>query len=410
MQSEILDLGKYVTARRRDDGSYRVLFEVPKRLRPAHWPATRPLPISGVRTGNLSDDGEVDRIKVDAAALAKDLEQAKKSPPVQKNSRTFEKLIESWQSTAKFKRCSKVTKTNYNSDAKRIMRWVHDNGDPDPTTLTEDDIERFLAVWDGHTPTQAKLNFTLTMILRQMSKLGWKHDNPAKGIVIKIAESKTRIWELEDVEKVVPACIAAGRQEIGVLIRLQWEIGQRMTDVIQFRHGVEYVDGVFRFWQSKTNSYVTVPISRALQRMIEKVKNPDNDYLIVNKMTGSHYQISALGGIFRRIRACAGYDFHSDLTLRTLRHSCVVQLCRAGCTVPEIAAITGHRLGTVHEILKRYLPRDNVVAWNAQVKRGLIAESDVQSDSSSTTAAGFSVMDEKVSEFRRLNDLDKLFD
>ena len=62
------------------------------------------------------------------------------------------------------------------------------------------------------------------------------------------------------------------------------------------------------------------------------------------------------------------------LVLRQLRHSCVVQLARAGCTVPEIAAITGHSISSVGRILSVYLPRDSTVARNAQVKRGIVNE------------------------------------
>lgn len=66
-----------------------------------------------------------------------------------------------------------------------------------------------------------------------------------------------------------------------------------------------------------------------------------------------------------------------DLKLKWLRHSCVVQLARAGCTVPEIASITGHSISSVEQILQRYLPRDSRVAENAQRKRGLL---DTESD------------------------------
>ncbi len=60
------------------------------------------------------------------------------------------------------------------------------------------------------------------------------------------------------------------------------------------------------------------------------------------------------------------------LLMRWLRHSCVVQLARAGCEIPEIAAITGHSLRSATNILEKYLPRDSQVARNAQIKRGLI--------------------------------------
>ncbi|MDQ0463952.1 hypothetical protein QO010_001723 [Caulobacter ginsengisoli] len=60
------------------------------------------------------------------------------------------------------------------------------------------------------------------------------------------------------------------------------------------------------------------------------------------------------------------------LTLRALRHSGEVQFARAGCTVPEIAATMGHSISSVEQIQSVYLPRDNIVASNAQAKRGLI--------------------------------------
>ena len=49
-------------------------------------------------------------------------------------------------------------------------------------------------------------------------------------------------------------------------------------------------------------------------------------------------------------------------------------MARAECTVPEIASITGHTIGSVEQILSSYLPQDNRVAWNAQAKRGLILD------------------------------------
>lgn len=55
-----------------------------------------------------------------------------------------------------------------------------------------------------------------------------------------------------------------------------------------------------------------------------------------------------------------------------LRHSCVVQLARAECTVPEIASISGIAVGSATTILSTSLPRDTVVALNDQRKRGIV--------------------------------------
>ncbi len=43
---------------------------------------------------------------------------------------------------------------------------------------------------------------------------------------------------------------------------------------------------------------------------------------------------------------------------RDLRRAAVVNLARAGATVPEIAAVTGHSIDRTQAILEVYLPRD----------------------------------------------------
>ncbi len=46
----------------------------------------------------------------------------------------------------------------------------------------------------------------------------------------------------------------------------------------------------------------------------------------------------------------------------------MVNLARAGATVPEIAAITGHSIHRTQWILETYLPRDTQMARAAIVK------------------------------------------
>ncbi|MCA3700767.1 MAG: hypothetical protein IOB84_13425 [Brevundimonas sp.] len=64
---------------RREDGSYRVTFDVPARNRPPGWPNTRPVPTSYPRQGHLSDPQEVAAIIADAKALTIRLEQARRA-------------------------------------------------------------------------------------------------------------------------------------------------------------------------------------------------------------------------------------------------------------------------------------------------------------------------------------------
>ena len=67
------------------------------------------------------------------------------------------------------------------------------------------------------------------------------------------------------------------------------------------------------------------------------------------------------------------------LKLKELRHSCVVQLGRSQCTVPEVVAITGHKISSAEQIIQKYLPRDSQVAENAQRKRGIVNNLETKS-------------------------------
>jgi transcriptional regulator with XRE-family HTH domain len=62
----------------RADGTYRVLFEVPARLRPPGWLPTTPLPIQAPRRGDLTDPREVASIRKDAKALHERLKSARR--------------------------------------------------------------------------------------------------------------------------------------------------------------------------------------------------------------------------------------------------------------------------------------------------------------------------------------------
>lgn len=67
----------YVVLRPRADGTCRILFEVPKRLRPEGWPAARPLPCSAARRGDLSDIAEMAAVRRDAARLLNELQTSR---------------------------------------------------------------------------------------------------------------------------------------------------------------------------------------------------------------------------------------------------------------------------------------------------------------------------------------------
>lgn len=369
MPSVRLELGRYVTLRPRRDGTFRVLMEVPPRLRPSGWSAAIPLPVDGARTGDLTDADEVRRIQADAGILYTRLLQARVGAPApQLAKRDLPHLVREWENSQHYKAKKPKTQKGYSYHAGLVLDWSETTGHKPVAALNRGAIEAFLACYDDRPTTRRHVKIVLKMLLDHAVAMEWRPDNPAERIRVAAPESEVTIWEAADVRREAWACAEAGQPTIAALIFMEWEIGQRVTDARAFRRNADYMpaDGAFRFWQAKTKSYVTIPVSQDLRDMLDAVADPDSLYLFRDAATGKPWDEQRLSHVFAAIRT------RPKLQIRALRHSCVVQLARAGCTVPEIAAITGHSPFSVEQILRKYLPRDNEVAWNAQRKRGLI--------------------------------------
>lgn len=366
-----LSLGRYVTVRPRKDGTARVLFEVPARLRPSGWLPAIPLPIEGDRRGNLSDAVEVSRIQRDAEQLLNKLRAARLGREADPQPRSMPALIRSWQKTPHFKAKSPRTQQGYLYHAGLIEAWSASAGHRPVSGLSYEPIAAFLANFDDRPTTRRHVKIVFKMLLDHAMQLEWRSTNPLATMKMGAPKAQVIIWERGDCERLAKLCEAAGQPCVAAIIMTQWEIGQRMTDVRMLRWGAEYrpKQGEFAFWQSKTSSYVHIAVSPALRRLLEKVHDADSPYLFTDAATGKPFAEQRLGHVFAAIRDEAG---ERRFQLRALRHSCVVQLGRAECTVPEIASITGHSLHSAEQILSKYLPRDSEIARRAQEKRGLV--------------------------------------
>lgn len=372
MPSVKLDLGQYVVLKERADGTARVYFQVPAKLRPSGWSAAIPLPRTAQRTGRL-DGEEVAAIQKDARQLYDDLKRARTGDTIKPPSRSLSTLVSHWQRSDDWHATTEKTREGYGYAIKKILQWSKAKGHPDPALIKRDHVQQFLGLMDDRPTTKRQTAKALAIVMDQAVHLGWRADNPVRGIKVRVPKTKAVIWEQADVDLYVKTARAQGMHSIALIVLLEWEIGQRLTDVRQFRAGAEYdADrGVFSFRQSKTDEPVIIEISAALRDLLKGAADGQM-FMFRNERTGLAYTENRLTKTFGWVRHAVVKAGGRALKLRQLRHSCVVQLARAGCTVPEIAAITGHSLGSVNTILTTYLPRDSVVARNAQMKRGIV--------------------------------------
>lgn len=384
MPTVTLSLGRYVVLKKRADGTSRAYFQVPARLRPSGWSPAIPLPRTAERRGTL-DAAEVAAIKKDAEALYGALMQAKTGDTVRPPERSLSTLVDTLQRSPEWAALSEKTRVGYETGFKKILAWSKSCNHPDPTALPRSAILQFLSMFDAGTEPDGSVRAArhtakkhtaavLRLVLEQAINKGWRTDNPARGIRIKVPKTKATIWEQKDVDCYVKAARDTGVPSIALIILLEWEIGQRLTDVRAFRPGAEYdaERGVFSFRQSKTDEPVSIEVSMGLRAMLAEAGD-GHLFLFRNDRTGKAYTENRLSKTFAWVRVAAVKAGGRPLILKQLRHSCIVQLARAGCTVPEIAAITGHALTSVNSILSVYLPRDTAVARAAQVKRGIVS-------------------------------------
>ena len=97
----------------------------------------------------------------------------------------------------------------------------------------------------------------------------------------------------------------------------------------------------------------------------------ESTHLIVSEETGRPYSVHAFNKVFARVRAKAAERCPAVLALKFMhfRHSAVTRLFEARCEEMEIAAITGHSLASVHQILDRYALRTERMARQALTRR-----------------------------------------
>lgn len=216
-------------------------------------------------------------------------------------------------------------------------------------------------------------------------------DNPAQQLGLQgVRPERTEddLWTPEEVAIFAAVAEHEGWPSVGLAVEINAWAGQRQGDILALPHA-RYRHGRLDVNQSKTKASVFLPVDMvgslrvALEANRVRKSLPAADggatvtatSLLVCESTGRQWKADHFRHVFADIRAAATAWCPSleRKTFLTLRHTAVVRLAEAGCEVPEIAAISGHTLTSVTQILERYHVRTRVAAESAFRKR-LLAE------------------------------------
>lgn len=163
------------------------------------------------------------------------------------------------------------------------------------------------------------------------------------------ADRAENIWSAEDIAKF---CAVASKELQFALLLALWT-GQRQGDLLRLCW-TNYDGTAIRLRQSKTKKRVTIPVGKPLRAALDATKASamaDDKTKALTILTNSRGKPWTEDGF----RASWGKAFTKaglgDLHFHDLRGTAVTRLALAECTVPQIAAITGHSLKDVEAIL-----------------------------------------------------------
>jgi integrase len=166
---------------------------------------------------------------------------------------------------------------------------------------------------------------------------GFRADNPAQGIKLPTPKSDGfHTWTEEEIEQFDRHHPQGSRARLALAILLY--TAQRRADVV--RMGRQHVrQGILSVRQNKTGAALEIPIHRKLKRVLDSVPGDNLTFLVTAQ--GQPFTPQGFGNWFSEQCKAAGLPAHC--AAHGLRKAACRRLAEAGCSVHQIAAISGHR-------------------------------------------------------------------
>jgi integrase len=168
------------------------------------------------------------------------------------------------------------------------------------------------------------------------------------------------VWKTED----EAAFLAHAPAHLHLPLLLGLWTGQRQGDLLRLPWSA-YVDGThIRLRQSKTGARVEIRVGAPLKAALDAT--PRRSPIILTNKQGRPWTSDGFRASWRLACTAAGI---TELRFNDLRGTAVTRLALSGASAPQIAALTGHSLRDVHQILDaHYLHRDPALGEAAITK------------------------------------------
>jgi hypothetical protein len=302
--------------------------------------------------------------------------------------RSCRHLYETWAATPEFRLLAKKTRDDYEDKARLFLETF---GDEPVQALGRAALKGYWRkMYDqrGHSMANGIIAVARAMLSHAVD-LEWIDANPAFALKIKGVEPRVAFWSPAKAAHFVETADKLGPLEIAVAdaVVLALHSGQRQGDVLAMPPRI-FEDGRIRLTQFKTGALVDAPMTPALAARVAAIRarwQAENivarETLVTDPRTGKPFTPDAFRKAFRAVREAAvqaATPEHlaagrfqpglAELRYQDLRDTAVTRLALAGCTLAQIAAITGHDIDHVASVVKHYLALDAGLADEAIAK------------------------------------------
>jgi integrase len=188
-------------------------------------------------------------------------------------------------------------------------------------------------------PTVARTMLRILRILIVNSMdAGLRKDDPTVGLRVKLAKSNGHpTWSDEDIKSFEAAYPLGTKQRMALALLLNF--AARCSDVVRVGPG-NVRDDELTYTQQKTGVKLTIPMLDETSAAINAVGPSEHLVFLVND-TGAAFTEQSFSKWF--VRQCKRAEVMGGLSPHGLRKAACVRLAHAGCTTPEIGAISGHK-------------------------------------------------------------------
>lgn len=238
--------------------------------------------------------------------------------------RNFAALVESYQKSPRWTGLSARSRKDY----ERVIAYILEkNAD---TAVPAVKRAAIIAGRDANAHRVRFANYlvqVLSVLFEHAIDLGWRADNPAKGVQrLKMGDGwhQWPEWAIEEFRRRAP------EGDLRTIFELALGTGQRIADVLKMRWNDIEGDGI-NVVQNKTEVELWIPFTDALRAYLQGLPRGVGR-IVPLTYSAAHQRLQRLrkGGL-------EAYTFHG------LRANAAAELYERGCTDAEVQSITGHK-------------------------------------------------------------------